>query len=92
MYTTAGFKLNILHEMLNNSGVTVEETPIRAGGFPAAVAVDRLEELRPGQAVRVEGAALANGTLALAVNGSAGLPTGGAPCFFNEECGHGTCE
>eukprot|EP01052_Picozoa_sp_SAG31_P004132 SAG31_NODE_168_length_21484_cov_21.524994_11_plen_2243_part_00 len=91
VYSTDGFKLNILFEMLNNSGVAVEEVMLKDGGFPTAVQVDHLEELRPGQATHIETTTMANGTVTLRVDSSNGMPTGGAPCFFDIECGHGVC-
>ena len=91
IYTTDGFRLNILFEMLDNSGVTVEETLIKDQGFPPPLELDHLEELRNGQGLYIDQTMLSNGTVTLVVNSSTGMPTGGNDCFSDEECGHGSC-
>eukprot|EP01043_Picozoa_sp_COSAG02_P043633 COSAG02_NODE_3819_length_6190_cov_2.979806_1_plen_1966_part_10 len=67
--TLDGFKLDVLHEMLNRSGVTIEERMIQYGGFPHALPVGKV--VGPtGEYVRVESATMQNGAFALEVNGT----------------------
>eukprot|EP01043_Picozoa_sp_COSAG02_P097072 COSAG02_NODE_33315_length_502_cov_0.756824_1_plen_132_part_01 len=67
--TLDGFTLDVIHEMLNRSGVTIEDRMIQHGGFPHALPVGTV--VGPtGENVRVESATMQNGAFALELNGT----------------------
>jgi hypothetical protein len=83
VYNLDGFKLNVMKEMLNNSGVTVEERLITDSGFPHGLPAASIQELYNGSGVQIESATLRQGGTSLVVNSIHGQDT--ALILINED-------